>query len=140
MALTQEVSRTFLARVDTQNIRLVTVAAVVPASGAPGAYKIAIADAALAVDYWYVGITIDTPSAAGLFDYDIATPAAGTTVLVGSHHFEVATDAGGYIQQIQVPIPIRIPFTAVNGLAIRQLTASGQTCNVVAMYMTGLGA
>jgi hypothetical protein len=138
MALPQEVQMTFLAKVRTNNVRIVSVTAVVPASGAPGALKIAIADGALAVNYWLFSVSFDTPSGAAIFDYRFETPQAGGTVLIGDMHFEVASDAGWY-PPVRLPIPILIPVSATNGLAVRQQTASGQTCNVTVAYMTGLG-
>jgi hypothetical protein len=138
MGLTQAAEQAYLATVRTQNIRQVSVAAVTPASGAPGAWSVAIANAAVAEDYWLIGASFDTPSAGAVFDYDFATPAAGTTVIVTGLHLEVATDAGWY-PPVNLLVPRLIPVSATNGLAIRQQTASGQTLNVVATYLTGLG-
>jgi len=140
MSLIQASEQTWLARVRTNNVRQVSVPAVAPVSGAPGAFKIAIADAALAVDYWLFSLSFDTQSAAAIFDYDVATPQAGTTLLINSLHFEAIAIAAGMLGMPHVlPIPMLIPVSATNGLAIRQATASGQTCNVVAAYLIGLG-
>jgi hypothetical protein len=139
MGLVQETQQTFLASVRTNNVRMVSVAAVTPASGAPGAWAVAIADAALAVDYWLYSLSFDSQSAAAIFDYDVATPQAGTTLLINSLHLEAIAIAAASMPFIVLPIPILIPVSATNGLAIRQATASGQTMNVMAAYLTGLG-
>ncbi len=139
MALTAEVRQTYLASVSTTAIRMVTVpaaAGISIASGAPGAVSILLADAAVAVDLWVMGAAFDTPAAAALFTVQMSTPQAGTTQ-IASMRFEVATDAGWY-PPIWLPIPLRIAASATNGIAGRQLLASGQTVNMSAIYATGL--
>lgn len=139
MPLTSEVRSTFLASISTAAIRMVTVpaaAGISIASGAPGAVSILLADGAVVVDLWIMGAAFDTPAAAALFTVQMSTPAAGTTQ-VASMRFEVATDAGWY-PPIWLPVPIRIAVVATNGIAGRQLLASGQTINMSAIYCTGL--
>lgn len=160
MGLAQEVRQCFttlVAGTGLVNTKYPVAAAgtALTASGmTTGAYKFAaaganvkaiVAKAGIAANYRVVGVALDTPSAASIFNIRIgrgAAAGAAVTQVLYELTVEVATDAGGYVQ-------MNLPFVAtvvadgatdaVLGDAASSNAAADDTINASVTVATGLG-
>lgn len=134
-------SQLWNAMVNSGNIVYNTGLTDTPASGAPGAYKVMLADATPTAPWWVCGFICGKLSGAGptVFDYQLAKKQDGSLGDINSD-IRISTEAGlaALQQHIHLSYPVRVA-TGV-GAAARQITASGKTLDCTIFYAMGVGS
>jgi len=140
MTLKNEVDQLFLTEVESGNINYLSapVAAVTPASGAPGAYQILLADAGAPV-WWFCALILGNLAVgATRYDFGIARGQAGGGTDIAVIAIVMAAALAVFEQTIPVPYPVRV--AALTGAAVQQRTASGFTLDVAMTYALAVGS
>lgn len=161
MGLAQEVRTIYNQQVQGTGLRMTRYPVInnagskLTASGnTTGAYKYAAAGAnvialaaagAITTRFKIVGLAIDTPSAASIFVFKLgrgtaSAAAFGAQLVEGG--FEVATDAGGYVEMFW-PAVATVAIDGVNDALVADLASSNavadDTLLAAASVLTGLG-
>lgn len=136
MAFPQEVRGLFNALVNSGNIAYATGLTATPASGAPGAFAKALADATATAQWWLCAFNYgNVVAGATVFDFGIGRVEDGTGTILAALRVHVEAAAAVVTGHIVLPIPVNI--AAGVGAAVRQITASGKTLDCSISYILG---